>query len=462
MSYLRQDTIAAVASGLGGAIAIVRMSGPDTLSALRSLVGAQALDRLEERKAAHLSLKSRAGGLLDDAVVILYKNPRSYTGEDSAELQIHGNALIAHGILEELGHLGVRQALPGEFSFRAVRNGKLSLDQARALPDLIAAPNSKAVSVALERITGGQLEAVRAFAEDLRKLAMLGEVGIDFSDQDVDEVSLDNLKKKALSTLSTLKELYKSYQRGVRIFDGITAAFIGLPNAGKSSLFNAILGEERSIVSHVAGTTRDIVSEQITLKTEKDTATFRLLDTAGLRTTGDLIEKEGVNRTEKSAAQADLLILIVDPNQPRDELKELWERISRPGTKTLGVLTKIDLNKQSEYSNLIEQFQEFGINKWCLTSSRTGVGIHDLIEAMLDRAHQLTDHTPGEWILTRVDQLQAVEIGIENLERSLQAKEIDLFASDVRHALHALAPLIGETTTEDILGKIFSEFCIGK
>ena len=212
-----------------------------------------------------------------------FVKPDSYTGEDLVEYHIHGSPFIAQQVIERLLELGARQALPGEFSFRSVRNGKMTLFQAQAVSDLIAASNQGAVSLALEKMSGAQNRFLDELASGLRKTAALGEVGIDFADQDIDEVSLPRLRANLTPYVELLEKLQSSFSRGIRLQEGLRVAFIGSPNAGKSSFFNALLGEDRSIVSEMAGTTRDVVSEKLTLRAKNKTITLRLEDTAGLR-----------------------------------------------------------------------------------------------------------------------------------------------------------------------------------
>jgi len=258
--YFSGTTIAALASGLGGALSVVRLSGSGSLEALASLSSKPvAFFDGNERKASLVTLSGKDGQPFDQAVALYFKGPRSFTGEDVVEFQIHGSPYVLSRLFQELKALGVRQALPGEFSFRAVRNGKMSLNQAQAVADLIASSNRTAAEVALEKLSGAQNALLSRIADQLRRLAVLAEVGIDFSDQDVEEVSLPVLKKKVLEAKSELTVLARSFERGERIQEGISVSLLGLPNAGKSSFFNALLGEDRSIVSSIAGTTRDII-----------------------------------------------------------------------------------------------------------------------------------------------------------------------------------------------------------
>lgn len=459
--YFSADTIAALSSQVGGAIAIIRLSGPGTRAILGRLAGPEAMD-WEPRRAYRALLRGSSGEAIDDSICLFFQGPASYTGEDLAELQIHGSAYLARRVLEELGKIGARQALPGEFSFRAVRNGKLNLSQAQAVADLIEASNGSAVSLALEKLQGSQSQLVKGLADRLRNLAVLGEIGIDFSDQDVEEVSLPVLRARVQPVIEDLIRLQETFQRGIRVQEGVSVAFIGLPNAGKSSFFNALLGEDRSIVSEIAGTTRDVVRERLTLQGRVGSVTLRLEDTAGLRATEDQIERIGIERTQRAAKGADILIVVVDASSEIRPLFDEWKRIGVAPQKALGILTKVDLVSPEALGRVRREVQKLGVETWCETSVIRGQGIQEAAVAISDFAETLAHRDAGEVLLTRLDHKEAVQAAISHLTRAVQAPEIDLFAADLKQALFALSPLIGETLPDDILGRIFSEFCIGK
>jgi tRNA modification GTPase len=456
-SYLSEDTVAAISSGLGGAIAVIRLSGANSLSILEKISGKKP----EFRKITRAQL--RAGGrILDDAMVVFFPKPETYTGEDLVELYVHGGSFVAAEVLKALVDSGARQALPGEFSFRAVRNGKMNLTQARAVADLISATNSGAASNALEKMSGAESRILQKVADELRQVGSLGEIGIDFADQDVDEVSLENLRKKLPPLVEELEKLSATFSRGQKIQEGVRAVFVGLPNAGKSSFFNALLGEDRSIVSEVAGTTRDIVREKLTLQGSGASVTLRLEDTAGLRDSQDQIEKMGVSRTEKAAKEADLIILLADVTGSIPALKAQWQRLSCSGEKVIGVLTKVDLADSQLKQRMLSDLKALGISTWFETSAVQGTGISEAARGIADFCGNWVFRQPGEVVLTRYEEFQAVTEAVAHLKRGLGAPQIDLFAADLRQAFYALAPLIGATLPDDILGRIFSQFCIGK
>ncbi len=460
-NYLSEDTIAALSTPTGGAVAIVRMSGPHSFAIhLRLIKAAAQSTQLTLRRLTLGTLYSEAGELLDQALWAAFARPDTYTGEDLIEYHIHGNPWIAQRLLETLSTYGARQALPGEFSFRAVRNGKMSLFQAQAVADLIAATNDSAVSVALEKVTGSQAQHLTSLGQDLREIAALSEIGIDFADQDVEEVSLPRLKERLRLTIQKLEELSHTYSRGVQLQDGVRVALVGLPNAGKSSFFNALLGEDRSIVSEVAGTTRDVIRERLTLRGQKTSVTLRLEDTAGLRSTQDTVEKFGIERTLNSARNADLILWVIDPHSSFDSMEQLPTQSANQ--HIIAILTKLDTTEPEILDSARKTLNQLGISTAVEISSKTGQGISEVAKRIAEICEKSLERKPGELILTRLDHSKAVHETLVHLRRSVQVPEIDLFASDLRQALNSLAPLIGETLPDDILGKIFSNFCIGK
>lgn len=462
--YFSKDTIAAIATGLGGAIAIVRVSGSLTMETLTRLTGKK---KFVPRKMTKTVVYSESKTRLDDALVVYFSALSSYTGESLAEIHIHGNSYIATRLMESLIFYGARQALPGEFSFRAVRNGKMNLFQAQAVKDLIEASNDKAVDLALEKMGGTQAtSSLETLSSQLKEIAALGELGIDFSDQDIDEVSLNTLKKKLSTPLELLKYLERSYEQGLKIQEGIKIVFAGLPNAGKSSLFNAILNENRSIVSEHAGTTRDVIREKLTLRDEsKRSFTFIIEDTAGLRKSVDSIEKMGINKTYESIKKADLTLLIIDIATPEDQVTKFLKVFSAqriPPEKIQIVITKSDQMHTLFSQGIMNLLNSLSSSKPITTSCFKGEGISELIKKMLSFAEISTKKPGKEILLTRIDHKRAVTECIEHLERSQTVVHLDLFASDLRQALNALSPLIGETLNDSLLEKIFSDFCIGK
>jgi tRNA modification GTPase len=407
-------------------------------------------------------LRTRDDLVFDEALAVYFRAPNSFSGEDVVEFFIHSSPYILRTLFGELKKYGVRTALPGEFSFRAVRNGKMTLSQASAVADLIGAETRTAAELALEKLSGSQNRLVESLGTKLRELAVLSEVGIDFSDQDVDEVSLPNLKRRLRSVQEALTKLRESFVRGGRIQEGVSVALLGLPNAGKSSVFNALLGEDRSIVSDIPGTTRDIVREKVTLESEGFSVVFRVSDTAGVRDTQDAVEKLGVQLSLRAAKQADLILWVVDghrdePQAIRD-MENQWLALDEPKARSLGVITKCDLAEPNEA--VLDFFAKRMPVQTC--SAITGDGIHELARAMVKSASHWVARDTGEVVLTREEDLRCVEEAIGHVERALDAHEEDLFAADLNQALRSLSGLMGSTLPDDILGAIFAGFCIGK
>lgn len=464
--YLSNRTIVALCSPTGGALSAVRISGDSAHAISKKLTGAE-VDPSDERRAIRRWLHDHTGARLDDAVVVTYFGPRSFTGEPVVEFFIHGSPIVAQKLIDEAVRLGARPALPGEFSFRAVKNGRMQLSQAEAVKELINAENDFSLSLALDKLSGTQHEFVRKIHEELMQLVTLSEAGIDFSDQDLDEVSLPTLKKRAAGVIALLERLGGSFDRGKRFTEGVPLALFGLPNAGKSSFFNALLGEDRSIVSEIAGTTRDVVREKINLKTdgqEGTTVTFRMADTAGIRKSSDVVEGMGIERSIKSAHEADVLLVVVDGESP--ELPELRLALGKVDVKqksVVAIVTKRDRLSPDAQKKLKDEIaQRLNVAEIYLASSTTLEGVHETAVALARIGAERLKRNPGEVLLTQFEHVQAVKRAMQGLKRADQTSDIVLFATEIRHAMNELGPLLGETIPDDVLGKIFSDFCIGK
>jgi tRNA modification GTPase len=441
---------------------MIRISGSDSVAIASRLIG-RTIGKGQDRQAIRARISDAEGRMLDDGLLIPFFAPRSFTGEDSVELHLHGSSIGMDRVLEAIFSLGARLALPGEFSFRAVRNGKLTLSQAEAVRDLVSAENDFALELALEKLSGSQHALLTGIRTDLIQLCTLSEVGIDFSDQDIDEVSLPALKKRLQPIEQALSELSGSFERGKRLSDGVPVTIFGLPNAGKSSYFNALLGEDRSIVSPVAGTTRDVVRERLNLRGKSRQVTLRLSDTAGLRRSEDRIEEIGIERTLRSAVESDLLVVVIDGAEPAlEEVGSVLSKIDLGHKSVFWVFTKSDLLTEGERERLTLEVRKRFEAEGCWISSKSHAGIAESAARIAALAEERVTRGKGEVVLTRVEHRHAVEGAIGCLGRAQDASDLVLFATDVRHAIHALEPLIGETLPDDILGKIFSDFCIGK
>lgn len=441
---------------------MIRISGTDARTMGEKLTQTRLLPE-SARKAKRVNVFAGSGKRLDDAVILPFFAPHSFTGEDSIELFLHGSPMVAQKVLDEIFELGGRLALPGEFSFRAVRNGKLQLSQAEAIKELVQAENDFALDLALEKLSGSQHVLIEHIRADLMQLSTLSEVGIDFSDQDLEEVSLPRLKGRLDKVLALLESLRGSFDRGKRFKDGVPVSIFGLPNAGKSSFFNALLGEDRSIVSDVAGTTRDVVREKLSLKGTEGYVSFRISDTAGLRKGGDQIEEIGIKRSLKAAVESDLVLIAVDGKSPKlGTIQNFLSQIDLKEKLLLGVITKGDLFDEGEEKSLREQLLALPVDHWIIVSSVTGMGIETLAAEMANLGEKKLARNPGEVVLTQFEHVQAVNRSLDCLNRAKDAFDLVLFATDIRHGMNELGPLIGETIPDDVLGKIFSDFCIGK
>jgi tRNA modification GTPase len=462
--YLSEDTIVSRISGAGGAISVLRLSGPETLRVVAALVSEEV--SLTARRMERVALRGASGAVLDDAMVAIFNRPHSFTGEDVAELFLHGGSYITGAVLREILRLGVRQALPGEFSFRAVRNGKLTIDQAQAIHDLVSATNGSAHSLALERLSGAQSKVFFELAEALRATLVLAEAGIDFSDQDLDELGLDRLKQRVSPMVDKLSSIATSIERGRRIQEGISLVVAGLPNAGKSTLFNELLGQERSIISEEAGTTRDVIRESVRLRGNSgySEATFVVHDTAGLRETEGRIEKQGIELTRRAAATADMILFVVEAGSEPTQVLSEWRTLGRPKERTILVLNKIDVlpGVAACQKELADWREMTGVRDAVPIAAASHQGMGELTDMMILRAGEWLDRQPSETILTRQEQVDAVERAVSDLRRALCAEAHDIFAADLRQALDQLSFFIGSTSVDDVLGRIFTQFCIGK
>lgn len=459
--YFSERTIVALSTPIGGALAVVRVSGSDAHRAVNALLSPEDQLRTAAVRVAHRVKLQLRGRLIDDAVLVRYAGPGSFTGEDTAELTLHGSPIIAENVIQGILETGARLAQPGEFSFRAVKNGKLKLTQAEAIAEVIGATNEDALEVALEKLSGSEHRLIEELDQTLMQAVTLSELAIDFADQDVESVSLPALKSRVASVLETLARLRGSFDRGRRLQDGISLSLFGLPNAGKSSLFNALLGEDRAIVSSVAGTTRDVLRERLNLRDENGALTFRLADTAGVRTSVDQIEKIGVERSIVSARAADLVLLIIDAGHPNlDQVAEALHGAQIQDRPILGIVTKQDLNSSVDIDAVADRFPE--VKGWHSVSAATLSGVSELARQLVTVGRGLVAREPREVVLTKDEHLLAVVEAQRELEAAMMNEDAVLFAAGMRHARAKLAPLLGFEVADDVLARIFSQFCIGK
>ena len=434
------DTIAAISTPAGvGGIAVARLSGPDALSiATRHLSLDAKHSTLTPRHATYCRFDD-----LDDVIAVYY--PKGYTGEPTVELSCHGSLYIQQAIMDSIVADGARLAEPGEFTMRAFRNGRLNLSQAEAVADLIDAATPAQHRLAVSQLRGGYAAKLKELRQQLLDLTSLLELELDFSQEDVEFADRSRLRQLLSNLNVQLSSLISSFSMGNALKRGIPVAIVGKPNAGKSSLLNALLGDERAIVSDIPGTTRDTVEESLTI----GSLTFRFIDTAGLRHSTDTVEALGIERSIKAVSDAHIVLLVHDATTP-------WQEpdLDLSGKNVIVVLNKTDLLQQP--INL-STYQRVNV------STKTGAGIDTLRQAMLDVVGQ---QAAQEVLLSNARHcaalqhvLQAVTAAAAGLDAGLPA---DLIAVDLRDALYHLGSITGEVVSNDILGNIFSRFCIGK
>ncbi len=457
------DTIAAIATPIGeGAIAVVRISGAQAISFADKVFRGKARLEVANGYTIHLGrLFDNTGTEIDEVLAAVFRNPHSYTGEDSVEISCHGGMFVTQRVLETILNTGVRQAEPGEFTKRAFLNGKIDLSQAEAVADIISARSERSYRVSLNQLEGRFSEEVKRIRAGLLELSSLLELELDFSEDGIELIERTEIVRRIESTSSNMLQMIDSYQKGKVFREGVSVAIVGEPNAGKSSLFNALLKENRAIVTEVPGTTRDHIEENITL----EGILFRLTDTAGLRDTADVVEREGVKRAEEVVRHSDIVILVADTSGgiDRQRIIEFIQRRELP-RKGIVAYNKRDLwEKKSFTAGEIQMgdrlFSEVAI------SAKTGDGLSDLRDIMIRSVISQESETVGMQVTNhrhKVALVKAVE-SLAAARASAEASMSDEFiATDIREAADRLAEITGEITTDDTLNNIFSSFCIGK
>jgi tRNA modification GTPase len=443
------DTIAAVATPPGrGGVAVVRLSGPRALE----LAGQVAGSLPAARQAALRSLCDERGEIIDRALVLSFPGPHSFTGEDVVEFQLHGSPVLAALLLQHLVALGARAAGPGEFTRRAFINGRLDLAQAEAVADLVASASTAAARAALRSLEGEFSAEVHGLVEALTLLRVRLEAGLDFPEEGVDAFSDPALAGELASLRAALARLRAAAERGRVLRDGLTLVIAGAPNAGKSSLLNRLAGYEAAIVTELPGTTRDLVREDILV----DGMPVRVVDTAGLRDAPDRVEAEGIRRARDAMGRADLVLLVEDASAAGHAPVELG---LPAGIDVLRVRNKIDL------AGLPPGETQDGDGRWTLClSALTGAGL-DALRARLKALAGYVEGAGGAYSARR-RHLEAADQAAARLDAAhaliVGGHAVELAAEELRLAQAALAEITGEFTTEDLLGRVFGEFCIGK
>jgi tRNA modification GTPase len=461
---LNNDTIAALATPHGfGAIAVIRLSGKEAIAITESVFFTKTLKpkplHTKASHTAHFGVIADKDLIIDEVLVTLFKAPTTYTGEEIVEISCHGSVFIQQQILQLLFKQGARPAQAGEFTLRAFLNGKLDLSQAEAVADLIASNSASSHQVAMQHMRGGFSSKIAVLRENLLNFASLIELELDFSEEDVEFADRSDLKKLVHTILTIIEKLILSFDLGNVIKHGVPVAIVGKPNAGKSTLLNVLLDDERAIVSEIPGTTRDTIEDELII----DGVLFRFIDTAGLRTTTDVIEQIGVNKAFEVIKKSAIIIYLFDTHELslgdlQQELKVIEEHI---GTSQLVVVgNKIDFENVEA---LKKEFQ--AIENITFISAKEKNNIEELKHKLVSLFDTRTVNTTDTIVTNsrHVSSLNKAFAALSKVNEGLATNiQSDFLALDIRYALEALGEITGQVTNDDLLGNIFSKFCIGK
>ena len=447
-----KDPIVAIATPFGeSAIGVVRLTGRGVLELARRFFRTKS--DIKPRYAHYGTLVDPEGEVIDEGVLIYYRAPNSYTGEDMVEISLHGNPLILRKTLELFLKAGCRLAQPGEFTKRAFLNGKMDLTQAEAVAELISAKTELARKMALRQLKGELSRYIEPLRESLLELCAYIEADIEFSEEDIPTLTREQVLELVDRVLKGIEELLRTAGVGRLVREGIKLAIVGKPNVGKSSLFNALLKEDRAIVTDIEGTTRDYIEESINLRG----IPVRLIDTAGIRSTRDPVERIGVERSLTKIKEADIVLFVVDASRKlTEEDRRIYEQVR--GRNLIVVLNKIDLGEKLP----LEIFEGQSIIK---VSALTGHGLENLEEEILRKVGATIPEGLNIYVSVRHEELlrkskEVLESFRDRYNREEMSPEIAML--DIREAADYLGEIVGHITTEDVLGNIFAKFCIGK
>lgn len=454
-----EATIAALATHPGmAAIAVIRICGPKAVEVLDAIFRPAGGKLLREAPGYSILFGKihDKGKIIDEVLVSIFRAPHSYTGDDTLEISCHGSVYIQQEVLQLLYRSGAEPALPGAFTLRAFLNGKMDLSQAEAVADLIASGNQTSHALAMQQLRGGFGNRIKKLREDLLNFLALIELELDFSTEDVEFADRSTLETLVKHILEVIERLRDSYAMGNVLKNGIPVAIVGMPNAGKSTLLNALLNEERAIVSDIAGTTRDTVEDEVVL----DGFAFRFIDTAGLRETSDTIERIGIERSRKSIREASLVLYVFEPETWHDgsakaELEHV-EQAKAVHASVLYILNKSDKESNVALNNLPESTIRL--------SAKLGLGLNELHNALVAFAKSGTEQS--DFLVSNARHYTALGKASDSLYAVLRGLELrisgDLLSRDLRDTLDALAEITGQVDNEEVLGAIFGKFCIGK
>lgn len=474
------DTIVALATPSGaGAIAIIRVSGPEALNIVSPLFRAKSKKKLSDQAShtLHLGNLMDEDRTLDEVLISVFRAPKSYTGEETVEISCHGSPYIQQEIIQLMIRKGCRSAEAGEFTMRAFLNGKMDLSQAEAVADLISSENQASHQMAMQQMRGGFSNEIHRLRQELLDFASLIELELDFSEEDVEFANRDQFKELVARIQQVLKRLIDSFATGNVLKNGIPVAIVGEPNVGKSTLLNSLLNEERAIVSEVAGTTRDSIEDEMSI----GGVGFRFIDTAGIRETEDIVESIGIKRTFEKIGQAQVVMYLFDTSrleeisqekssQDNVSLSKLIVEIEKiknqfPQKPLIIVPNKIDQLSEDALLRLKESLGSISGTSLQLLSAKTGVGVEELKEKLLEFVNTgalrnnntiVTNSRHYNALLKALEEINKVE---EGLNTGLSG---DLLAIDIREALEYFGEITGQVTNDELLGNIFSNFCIGK
>lgn len=448
------NTIVALSTPYGtGGIAVIRVSGPEAVSVVSRCWKGADLTEVKSHTAHLGDILAADGTVLDNAVLTIFRGPKSYTGEDTVEISIHGSKWLQRQIVDRIAEAGARPAEPGEFTRRAFINGRIDLAQAEGIADLLSASSRAAHRLAVMQMNGSFSARLDELRDRLVELASLLELELDFSEEEVEFADRDKLCGLTEETLGLISRLASTYKSGKVFKEGVPVAIAGRPNAGKSTLLNALLDEDKAIVSDVPGTTRDVIEDTV----EIGGILFRFYDTAGLRSTSDSVEQIGIERAHSVISRAAIVLWLVDPaDDVESRISEARMLIPQDSDKTLVIVfTKSDLVKKEE-----EEMQK-GIS----ISVKEGTGLDKLKSLLVESAGQ--EHDPeSELIVTNARHYAALNAATESLRRVREGLSdgisADFLAQDIREAISNLSEITGRITTETLLQNIFANFCIGK
>ena len=456
---INQETIIALATPNGlGAISVIRISGGKAIKTTEKLFKGKNNKILSKQKShtVHLGHLLKNDHELDEVLITLFKGPHSYTGEDTVEISCHGSTYIQKEIIDLFIDHGIRVANPGEFTLRAFINGKMDLNQAEAVADLIASENEGSHKLAMQQMKSGFSNDLKKLRSELLHFSSMIELELDFSQEDVEFAERDEFKKLTNKIRSELKILIDSFQSGNVLKNGISVAIAGKPNAGKSSLLNTLLNEDKAIVSEIPGTTRDSIEDSLVI----DGINFRFTDTAGLRETKDIIESKGIERTKEKIKKAKILLYLFDLNDTNiDEIKTITDSFKRKDLSILLVRNKIDLKIKNK--NLLNDLKDSELIEISATVSDSVTKLKNRLVDEVDILNPYTDViiSNSRHYEALIKALKAIEEVNKGLKENISG---DLLSVDIRRSIEYLAEITGEITNDDVLGNIFANFCIGK